>query len=277
MNRKGLSLERLRAFELVAEARGIARAAPGEPAKQSQLSRQLSELETAVEVALFSGTRRKLRLTPAGARLLRVVRELSSGLADLRAETEPVRVCLGAGDSVLQWLVLPGLGALQPKARVRMLALSGPQVVSEVEEQALDLGIVRGDEPTRALRRTVIGQVEYAVFAPRSAPQAPLVIATAEPGINEALATLGAPGLECETFPQVARAVESGHFRGVLPLFASSAMKRPVTIERVQALDSVATKLVMVWRRRLDDVRPEAAQFRRALMAMLRRSTLIRG
>lgn len=41
---KGMSLERLDAFLAVLEAGGIARAAPGQPVRQSQLSRQISEL-----------------------------------------------------------------------------------------------------------------------------------------------------------------------------------------------------------------------------------------
>ena len=51
--RKGVSLDRLRAFLEVFEAGGIARAAPLRAVRQSQLSRQLKELETALGQALF--------------------------------------------------------------------------------------------------------------------------------------------------------------------------------------------------------------------------------
>ncbi|HEY3667220.1 MAG TPA: LysR family transcriptional regulator, partial [Polyangiaceae bacterium] len=206
LDRKGLSLDRLRAFSEVAEAGGIARAAPGEPVRQSQLSRQLGELEAALSVALFSRVRRRLLLTPAGERLLRVVRELSHGLEDLRAPHEPVQITLGAGDSVLHWLVLPKLGAFSARVRIRLLALSAAEVVSALEERAIDLGILRASEPTHELRRAVVGRIEYAVFSPKRAPNAPLAVATAEPRLLRALGSLGAPGLECETFPQVAAA-----------------------------------------------------------------------
>ena len=53
MTAKGLSLERLASFLAVVDARGIARAAPGQPVRQSQLSRQIGELERALGVALF--------------------------------------------------------------------------------------------------------------------------------------------------------------------------------------------------------------------------------
>ena len=270
LDRKGLSLDRLRAFSEVAEAGGIARAAPGEPVRQSQLSRQLGELEAALAVALFSRVRRRLLLTPAGERLLRVVRELSRGLEDLRAPDEPIRVALGAGDSVLQWLVLPKLGALGARVRIRLLALSAAELVSALEEHAVDLGILRASEPTRELRRAVVGRVEYALFSPKRAPSAPLAVAMAEPRLRSALGSLGTPGLECETFPQVAAALESGQFRGVLPMIARHSLRGSFDVMRLPALDALATNLVLAWRPRLDHVRPEVGAFRKTLLATLR-------
>jgi DNA-binding transcriptional LysR family regulator len=123
------------------------------------------------------------------------------------------------------------------------------------------------------LRQTTIGRVEYAVFSPNGNRRAPLAIPTAEPGLRAALESIGPAPLECETFPQVAQAVESGHFRGVLPVFARHGLQRPVTVERLPALDAVATNLVIAWRSRLDEVRPDIAKFRTLLVAALRRQT----
>src|SRR5262245_24498737 len=112
LGRKGLSLDRLRAFLLVHEAGGIARAAPGQAVRQSQLSRQLKELETALGQVLFLRHGRRLAPTAAGQRLARGVRELRWGLGQAAAAEGQVRVRLGAGDSVLCWLVLPALKRL---------------------------------------------------------------------------------------------------------------------------------------------------------------------
>jgi hypothetical protein len=177
---------------------------------------------------------------------------------------------LGAGDSVLQWLVLPKLGAFSAQVRVRLLALSAAEVVSALEEHAIDLGILRAGEPTNELRRAVVGRVEYAVFSPKRAPNAPLAVATAEPRLRSALGALGAPGLECETFPQVAAALESGQFRGVLPVIARHSLRGSFDVKRLPALDAVATNLVLAWRPRLDQVRPEVGAFRKSLLATLR-------
>src|SRR5262245_19337050 len=96
---KGLSLERLTSFLTVVDAGGIARAAPGQPVRQSQLSRQLGELERALGVALFQrGTQGPRVPSAAGAELARLVRDLSRGLDDVRrAEAGPLAVTLGAG------------------------------------------------------------------------------------------------------------------------------------------------------------------------------------
>jgi len=42
----GLSLERLRSFMLMANAGSIAKAVPQDPTRQSQISRQIKELES---------------------------------------------------------------------------------------------------------------------------------------------------------------------------------------------------------------------------------------
>ena len=144
---RGLSLDRLSSFLQIADAGGLARAAPGDPIRQSQLSRQLKDLESALEQPLFLRTGRGMDLTAAGASLARVIRELGQGLTDVAAaEQGPVRVALGAGDSVLQWLVLPRLGQLGP-------------AVKGVE---LELGALGSDGVANALRehRTVTFDLE---------------------------------------------------------------------------------------------------------------------
>ena len=50
--RSGISLERLRVFLQIADAGSMAEAAPGDPVRQSQFSRQLKELEEALGASL---------------------------------------------------------------------------------------------------------------------------------------------------------------------------------------------------------------------------------
>src|SRR5262245_60224027 len=101
-SRRGLSLDRLASFMRVVEAGGIARAAPKQPVQQSQLSRQLRELEEFFGARLFDRHGRSLVPNAAGRRLATIVRETFNGLADVahEAQLEPHRYAIGAGDSM---------------------------------------------------------------------------------------------------------------------------------------------------------------------------------
>ena len=268
---RGLSLDRLGSFLQVAEAGGLARAAPGEPVRQSQLSRQLKELESALGQPLFLRTGRGMTLTPAGLALARVVRELGQGLTDVAAaERGPVRVSLGAGDSVLQWLVLPRLGELAlDGVELEVGALGSDGVVSALLDHQIDLGLLRSSEAAGDLKTVRLGVVSYAVFSRVGRGKLPLAVPTTERGLERALGTLGPASLRCETFPQVAQAVRSGAFAGVLPTFAPFAASE---FRRTEPLEAASTPLLLAWRRRTAELRPQVDVLRRSLEAVFRRA-----
>jgi DNA-binding transcriptional LysR family regulator len=273
----GLSLDRLNSFLQVAEAGGLARAAPGEPVRQSQLSRQLKELESALGQALFHRSSRGFELTTAGHALARVVRELGQGLTDVTAaEQGPVRVALGAGDSVLQWLVLPKLGELAAAlegVELEVGALGSDGVVTALQEHRIDLGLLRSSEAIGDLKRVKLGQVSYALFSAVGRGKLPLAVPTTERGLGRALQSLGQVALGCESFPQVEQAVRSGSFRGVLPTFARQLLPASqFKMTSVPELDAVSTPLVLAWRARTLELRPQVKSLRLALEPVLRRT-----
>ncbi len=272
---RGLSLDRFAAFLAIADAGGLARAAPGEPVRQSQLSRQLKDLETALEQQLFVRTGRGLTLTPAGFELSRVVRSLAQGLDDVAAaERGVVKVSLSAGDSVLQWVVLPKLRLLEKSLvgiELAVEAAGADGTVNALLEHRVDLGLLRATEATDALKTVRLGRVEYAVFHRIGVPLRPLAVPTTERGLDAALT--GPVGLRCETFPQVAQAVRSGCFSGVLPTFARCVL--PAAEFRMQntpALDRVATPLLLAWRPRTLELRPQVKRLRHALEPLVRQA-----
>ncbi len=112
LKKKGVSLERLLSFCDVADAGGLASAAKGDPVRQSLMSRQLGELETALEVTLFNRSVRPHELTGIGEELVSAVRdfvrEFEAGVSRERGEREVVTVA--AGESVILWLLIPLLG-----------------------------------------------------------------------------------------------------------------------------------------------------------------------
>lgn len=285
--RSGLSLERLRSFLIVAEAGGMALAAPKSPARQSLYSRQIGELEAALEVALLERKGRGVTLTDAGRRLATTVRELVRGLDEVahRAEASPP-IALGAGDSLLHWWVLPRLARVDLPSQLSVVALASDDVLRRLDEVRLDFGLVRASQVPPGFGSRKLGAIAYALYAPRAWRKrwsdglalvrgAPLALQSSEPELSAKLLALagrrggGAGVLLCETFPQVQRALASGRFAGVLPTLARAEL--PSTVEEIDvpgyARPSFALRLV--WRRRTLDRRADGERLIRLLAEAL--------
>lgn len=274
---QGLSLERLAAFLVVFEAGGLARAAPGNAVKQSQLSRQLKDLEVALGQRLFLRTPQGLTATPAGRALARVVRELQQGLGDVAASSAgPTYVSLGAGDSVLQWLVLPRLAELKKglvNTELEVTALGAEFAVSFLQEARIDLALLRGSEATGDLKTVRLGRMHYALFSAVGRKGLPLAVPTSEGGLRSAIAALGPVALRCETFPQVMQAVRSGAYAGLLPTFVREQL--PASDFRATshpALEAVSTPLILAWRARTLLRSPQVKALRGELELIVRRA-----
>ncbi len=252
---QGLTLERLQSFFEVATAGGYARAAKGNPVRLSQMSRQVRELKEAFGGReLFARSGRSIVLTPAGERLATVVREMKAGFEDVRGgEGDPsLRFKIGAGDSVLQWWVIPRLGDLSrrvPHAIPSLVSLSSEAVVAQLEGAQLDFGLVRAGEVPKGLASRPLGEIQYALYVPKrlmhGAPEdigalvasLPLALQTSEPELNTRL--LGLAGkhakvesaLDCETFPQACRALRSGRYAALLPTIVDVELPSREVIE----------------------------------------------
>jgi DNA-binding transcriptional LysR family regulator len=232
---EGISLERLRSFLSVVEAGGFTRAARGDPTRQSQLSRQVKELEAALGQSLLERSRTGVVATETGVRLATLSRELLQGLRQLKGAALPWKI--GAGDSLLRWLVLPALGELQgepTKATFSVKALDTPRIVEALREGKLDLGVVREQAP-QGLRSRKIGKIEYALFVPQPLvrryhvesaedvlDRVPLALQRSEEELTDPLLerTGGRMDLACETFPQACTAVQCGGHGALLPTLA---------------------------------------------------------
>ncbi|MEO8353288.1 MAG: LysR family transcriptional regulator [Chthoniobacteraceae bacterium] len=167
--RRGLSIDRLRVLCEVAEAGSIARAAGDDPARQSQFSRQLKELEEFFEVELTRRQGKVLVVTDAGRELAQIARESIGRLHDFqsRASARPVTYSIGAGDSLLQWLVLPRLATLETKVNFRLLNLRTAEITNRLHDSSLDFGLVRREALLPPLASAPLGKMEYALFCPR--------------------------------------------------------------------------------------------------------------
>jgi DNA-binding transcriptional LysR family regulator len=275
----GLSLDRLRSFVAVVDAGGFAKAAPGDPSRQSQLSRQVRDIERSLGVAVLRRAGRSVVPTEAGQRLRTAVADLAAGLAAARGlHEERVDVVFAAGDSVLRWLALPALASHAAALRARVSLATTSDVFGEITAGRAQLGLVRARPMPAGLVARPVGPVGFALFVPRVASRGapmgsdldavldrfPLADVSADREPFEALVTaMGRPlraALTCETFPQAARAVATGRFAAVLPTFATSELPASLaTPLRVPGLRVRSSRLTLIARARTLETEPVVA------------------
>ncbi|RRJ96000.1 LysR family transcriptional regulator [Opitutaceae bacterium TAV4] len=283
---RGLSLDRMRVLVEVHDAGSIAQAAPGDPIRQSQYSRQLRELSEffGCEVAQRQG--KLLKLTGQGRRLADLAREHFRSLEDFRAEcaAESLDYMIAAGDSLLHWLVIPRLGALvagkQP-VRFATIGLRTNDVVQYLSDVRADFGVIRQDAVTAALDSAPLGELGYVAVVPKALigrgktpmlkdviGQLPLASQTADGQFTQRVRQIAdsfkvefRPALACQSFPQTVSAVRSGGFAAILPSLALAELPTGTYVSVIDpTLKRLKRKLALVWNPRVRQVRSGASR-----------------
>lgn len=295
LSSSGLSLERLQTFARIVEAGGITAAAHGDPNKQSQFSRQLKELEEFFAAELLKRGRGQFALTTAGRALHELVRTQLSALDELKRScaSQPVELAFGAGESLLQWLVLPRLPRVReqlPGVRWTLQNLQTAEIIARLVDARTDLGLVRRDAVPKSLRSLAVGTMEFAFFVPKIAQrprascpvtqlltQLPLVILEGHSRLTEALndaarqarASLNVQ-LCCSSLTQAAEAVRQLGVAAILPTFAKTAFDAAdVEVLPMPFLKATSRPLVLAWNPRVARLRPVLTKAVRQMPALL--------
>ncbi|HEX2854467.1 MAG TPA: LysR family transcriptional regulator [Opitutaceae bacterium] len=293
---RGLSLDRLKVLIEVRDAGSIAQAAPGDLVRQSQYSRQLRELAEFFGCEVTQRRGKILKLTEQGERLAELAREHLRALEDFRSECreESVAFTIGAGDSLIQWLVIPHLGEMIrtfPHTRFVTVNLRTNDIVQQITDGRIDFGIIRKNAAAPGLKSVSLGIVRYVALAPDALirrkrnltlrellSELPLATQTTDgqftSGLREIAKTLEvplAPALSCQSFPQTLAAVSSGRFAAIVPALAVGEARgigtQQVSDPLLRTLDREA---LLAWNPRLVRVRPNASKVCAALHAALR-------
>lgn len=274
----GLSLERLQSFCLVAQAGGVTRAAKGDPTRQSLYSRQIKELEEFFGAELVRRKGRGIVLTAAGERLNVLARECFASLLDFKSECKglPVEIVIGAGESIIDWVLVPRLAEVRkklPNVRLKFLNLATKEIVERLTDGVIDFGVVRKDAVARPLRGATLGIMGYSVFVPKGLRGAatgmkalevlPLATLEGEGSFRRELAVIAGKQkvklnieIECASFPLVARAVETGSVAGILPSVAAADLERAGAQElEVGMLDGLRREVWLAWNPRVLKIR----------------------
>ncbi len=290
LSQSGLSLDRLKTFCLVAESGGVTKAAGGDTSKQPLFSRQLKELETFFGVALLHRAGRGMTLTDAGRKLHQLARDYFGALTDFKSEceTQPVHLRIGAGDSVIQWLLLPRFDQLRrklPGVRLSLLNLPTREIGEKLADGQIELGVMRKDSIPRRFKSLALGKMEFALFAPVRLGRAGRNPSWAEVLKSTPIAILEGAGafrkeleriaqelgiqlrieLECSSFPIVAKALQCAKLAAILPTLASQDLGKADFVQiPAPRISRLNRELALVWSPRVGQVReivPRAARF----------------
>jgi DNA-binding transcriptional LysR family regulator len=297
LSRSGLTLDRLKALVEVEDAGSIAGAGPGNPAKHSQYSRQLRELSEFFGYELAERRGRTIRLTERGTSLAKLAREFLQKLEDYDAagRGEHVDYTIGAGDSLIQWLVMPHIAKVVdavPNVRLSTASLTTRDIIEKVTDCRLDIGLVRTTAPTPGLQSAKLGSMRYRLAIPRSllagnvAPtiaqafrELPMAMQVSSGeftatflAIAKSLAPNFRAALSCQSLPQVLAAVKSRRFTAVLPELAAQELpENSYNLFSGRELAPLNREICLIWNPRVMSIRPHA----NALLAECRIAFLI--
>jgi DNA-binding transcriptional LysR family regulator len=188
-------------------------------------------------------------------------------LSDFKSECrgQPLEIVIGAGDSLIQWLILPKLAAIEvrlPLARHTFLNLTNAEINHRLHEGLIDFGIMRKGEVTKPLGSAPLGPMAFSLFVPRDMQVAfkvnsfseiigklPLAILEGEGRFRQELSAIARKRklrlnikVECSSFPLVARALGSGTLAGILPCMAADELRKLGLVE-------ISTKALLVFER----------------------------
>jgi DNA-binding transcriptional LysR family regulator len=277
-NKTGLSLDRLKSFCLVAECGSITKAAQDDTNRQSQFSRQIKDLETYFGAELFKRKGRTISLTENGERLLRITKEFYASLEDFTEccgmDQRDIRI--GAGDSIIQWLLLPKLPELKEsteQANLMMCNLRTDEIVSKLLHGDLHYGIIRKEAIHPELKSIPIGTLSFSLFTPKgtqrkSKDAAKLLDGLSLAGMegegryNECMSILGRElgiilkfAVRCSSFPMMCKAVRSLNLAAVMPSIAKSELEKgQFETTELESLKVLKQDLSLCWNGRLEQL-----------------------
>ena len=194
-----LEVRHLRLVRAIAEEGGPTRAAARLHLTQSAVSHQLADLEGRLGVSLFTRVRRRLKLTPAGARLVGLARTMLADLSRVERELyqagtrkrEILRIAVECFTSY-HWLpnIVSVLAAEEPHVEVRIALEATREPVAALLRGTLELALVSSPVRDRQLVSAPLFEDEWVVMLP---PSHPLVARPYISAVDLARETLFAP------------------------------------------------------------------------------------
>jgi len=283
-------LERLVSFQEVADRGSISAAAGGNPSRQSLISRQIGELESALGVLLLQRDSRPHRLTKEGEDLAQICREFFTGFSEClgRWQDQERVVSLASGESLLQWIIIPLVRTRTELKKLKVrLALKNMRTQDSIRaliDGKVDLALVRQDAVPSGLEHDGEFAFEYRLVVPTnlmgsamSKPgiavlgSLPLVIMEGDGQLMNAVRSAAESAsipldirMECSSYPQIADTIATMNWAGFLPQFTPSI--KGTTQIALPELKHLSRVLTLAWSPRRRQRRPEIGKVAKMLM-----------
>jgi DNA-binding transcriptional LysR family regulator len=170
-----MELRHLRYFVAVAEQLHFGRAATRLRISQPTLSQQIRQLESRLQITLFSRANQRIQLTEAGQLFLgdaRAILELSHRAAEIarsanRKESGTLAIGLGP---LMEFTAIPTVVRnfvdRYPNVRVEIRSLAMPLQIAALRDRRLDVGFLRAPVNESWLRREVVAAERFIVAVP---------------------------------------------------------------------------------------------------------------
>ena len=243
-----LEVRHLRLVRAIAEEGGPTRAAARLHLTQSAVSHQLADLEGRLGVSLFTRVRRRLKLTPAGARLVGLARTMLADLSRVERELyqagtrkrEILRIAVECFTSY-HWLpnIVSVLAAEEPHVEVRIALEATREPVAALLRGTLELALVSSPVRDRQLVSAPLFEDEWVVMLPPSHPLVARPYISAVELARETLFAPDAPRSDAERLRELI-ATERASAPRTVPISLTDAM-----VELVKA--GLGVSLVSRW------------------------------
>lgn len=291
-NMSGVSIDRLNTLCAVVDAGTIVAAAGPDLNRQSQFSRQLKLLETALGATLFERSGKTLKANKTGLRVARAAQiffcELDDVIDVTQKKAETIR--LGADEASLRWFIMPHLPELNsgdPPLRFEVHSLTTESALRELLAGSVDLVVVRTDSVPDDMQSKVVKTIQYVLAVPRTLLRSreaaevfkgrplPFAELTGDGHFARTVETTATTlGLnlrvvfKAQTFSLLFSAVESGTAAAFLPEVAAKSLPElNFAIVSAKGMSALHCRLNIAWIAQVFESRPAV---RRAISCLRR-------
>lgn len=287
-SKDGISLDRLLSLEKVVQAGSITGVAQGNANVQSQLSKQIKDLENTLGMKLLDRTRKPYspteaarRLATASGRFVRDVQEIAATESGLQS---PITV--GAGEAVIREFLIPQIGRQkkgQPGVKWVMRNLQRKKIQEGLAAEWLDVGIASGLEGDGNVEVVKLNSYGFKLLLPdgevpdrsgwKRLGDMPVAMLDGDAGFRRFLTDHCskdgvelAIGAECTSFPQAVNLAEEAGWAVFVPEYWWKREKSwAERTQKLPGLEKYQREFQLGWNRKVVERRPEVERLVKAL------------